>query len=68
MPPSISAFDLYLRPNILPIFTPAAEKANVIIPINVTAGIISTFKNANVTPIARASILKRIFILIFYLS
>ena len=48
MPPKNSAFDLYLVPNKLPIFTPIAEQINVIHPINNTADTISTFKNANV--------------------
>ena len=56
-PPANSAFDLYFVPNTFPILTPMADKINVTIAINDTAGIISTCKNANVTPTARASIL-----------
>ena len=41
-PPQISAFDLYLLPKILPIFTPRAEQTKVTTPINDTAGIIFT--------------------------
>ena len=44
IPPASSAFDLYLVPNMFPIFTPAAAMINVITPINETAGIICTFK------------------------
>lgn len=57
IPPASSAFDLYLVPNMFPIFTPAAAMINVITPINETAGIICTFKKAKVMPTARASIL-----------
>ena len=41
-PPQISAFDWYLLPKILPIFTPRAEQTKVTTPINDTAGIIFT--------------------------
>ena len=41
-PPQISAFDWYLLPKILPIFTPMAEQTKVTTPINDTAGIIFT--------------------------
>ena len=56
-PPASSAFDLYFVPNIFPIFTPAAERVNVVTPIKDTAAIRCTFRNAKVIPTARASIL-----------
>ena len=57
IPPHNPAFDLYLSPNILPIFTPAAEQTNVIQPMNDTAGIMFTLRNASETPTASASML-----------
>ena len=41
----------------LPITTPAREITKVVQPMTVTAGRMSTFKNANVTPTANASML-----------
>ena len=42
IPPTNSAFDLYLQPTVLPTFTPIADNMNVITPMKQTAGIIST--------------------------
>lgn len=50
IPPANSALDLYFAPKMLPIFTPTIDKTKVIIPIKETAGTISTFKKAKVTP------------------
>lgn len=41
----------------VPITTPAREITKVVQPMTVTAGRMSTFKNANVTPTANASML-----------
>ena len=56
-PPANSALDLYFIPNTLPAFTPIADRTNVVQPIKVTAHTIFTWRNAKVTPTARASIL-----------
>ena len=56
-PPASSALDLYLQPKAFPTFTPTMDRVNVTAPIKDTAGTMSTFRNAKVTPTARASML-----------
>ena len=57
MPPASSAFDLYRKPNMLPILTPIVAIKKVVQPMRETAGRIFTLKNAKVMPTAKASIL-----------
>ena len=56
-PPAISAQHWRRAPKKVPITTPAREITKVVQPMTVTAGRMSTFKNANVTPTANASML-----------
>lgn len=56
-PPVNSAFDLNLFPKKLPKINPIPEKINVVTPINIEEEIISTLRNENVMPMARASML-----------
>ena len=56
-PPAISAFPLNMAPNDDPRRTPIALSMNVHIPMVLTAGMMSTERKANETPIASASML-----------
>ena len=56
-PPKNSALALYFAPNTLPTLIPAAEITNVVQPITAIASQILTLRNANVMPMARASML-----------
>ena len=57
VPPIISAQFFNIGPIFFPINTPVKHTKNVIIAIDVTTSIIDMFKNAKLTPTARASIL-----------
>ena len=67
-PPTNCAFFSYFAPNILPIFTPISDSMNVIIPMQVTENTMLHFRNANVIPIANASMLVAIASIIIFLK